>query len=96
MTTLAVRLLLVAGFVVYMAAVYLLIHIVFARLVRNPASPVLWFFSVVTNPLTRPVRPLLRPGASDARVRWTALAMYAIVWVIIKGLLAHIHGGASQ
>jgi uncharacterized protein YggT (Ycf19 family) len=71
----------VVPFVFFMAAIYLALHIVFVRLVSAPGSPVLWFFGVVTGPLTRPVRRLLAPGASDTRVRFVALAVYTGLWL---------------
>jgi hypothetical protein len=67
--------------VFFMAAIYLALHIVFDRLLSSAASPVLWFFGVVTGPLTRPVRRLLAPGTSEARVRFVALAVYAGLWL---------------
>jgi len=92
LVTLFIRLLLVAGFLAYMAGIYLLIHVVFARLIRNPESPVLWFFSVITGPLTRPVRAFLPPGASEARLRWVALGVCAAIWVLTKVVLAQMRG----
>jgi uncharacterized protein YggT (Ycf19 family) len=67
--------------VFFMAAIYLALHILFARFVVGPASPVLWFFGVVTGPLTRPVRKFLAPGTPEARVRVVALAVYVILWL---------------
>lgn len=92
MGTVFIRLLLVLGFLAYMAGIYLLIHIVFARLIRNPESPVLWFFSVITGPLTRPVRAFLPPGASEARLRWLALGVCAAIWLLTKVVLAQMRG----
>jgi hypothetical protein len=90
--TVFIRLLLVLGFLAYMAGIYLLVHIVFVRLIRNPESPVLWFFSVVTGPLTRPVRALLPPGASESRLRWVALGTCAAIWLLTKIVLAQMRG----
>lgn len=92
MDTFLIRLLLVVGFLAYMAGIYLLVHIVFVRLVRNPESPVLWFFSVVTGPLTRPVRALLPPGTPEARLRWIALGTCAAIWLLTKVVLAQMRG----
>ena len=92
MTTFFIRLLLVAGFLAYMAGIYLLVHIVFARLIRDPASPVLWFFSVITGPLTRPVRAFLPPGAPQSRVRWLALGVCAAIWLVTKVVLVRMGG----
>jgi uncharacterized protein YggT (Ycf19 family) len=74
--------------VFFMASVYLGLHIVFARLVRTPGSPVLWFFAVVTGPLTRPVRALLPPGTPDRQVRMVALVVYVTLWLGVRVLLA--------
>jgi hypothetical protein len=82
---LGVRLLLLAytvvPFVFFMAAIYLALHIVFARLVPNPASPVRWFFAVVTGPLTRPVRAWVAPGSPEPRIRLLALGIYVALWL---------------
>lgn len=85
MGELAVRLLLLANVVVplvfFMAAVYLALHIAFARLVTSPGSPVLWFFGVVTGPLTTPIRRYLAPGTSERRVRLVTFAVYVALWL---------------
>jgi hypothetical protein len=78
------RLLVLAWFVAYMAAIYLLLHIVVARLARSPGSRVLWFFGVVTGPLTRPVRAMLPAGTPEARVRWVTLAVLAGIWLATR------------
>jgi uncharacterized protein YggT (Ycf19 family) len=93
MDALLIRLVLIVGFLAYMGAIYLLLHIIFARLIHGAESRTLWFFSVVTRPLTRPVRRFLPPGASDARVRVIALCAYAAVWVVTKMLVAQLRGG---
>jgi uncharacterized protein YggT (Ycf19 family) len=66
----------------FMASIYLALHIAFARLIANRDSPVLWFFSVVTGPLTRPVRALLPAGMAEPRIRSVALAIYAGLWLL--------------
>jgi hypothetical protein len=85
MSELSLRLYLLSSVVIpfmfFMAAIYLGLHVVFARLVSSPASPVLWFFGVVTGPLTRPVRSFLAPGAPEARVRLVSLAVYVVLWL---------------
>ena len=72
----------------FIATVYLALHMVFARLIANRESPVLWFFSVMTNPLTRPVRALLPHGASETRVRAVALGVYVMLWMLVRVILA--------
>jgi uncharacterized protein YggT (Ycf19 family) len=58
------------------------VHIVFARLISAPQSQVLAFFSVVTAPLTWPVRRLLPPSTAEARVRTVALVVYLALWIV--------------
>ncbi len=87
-----IRVILILGFLAYMAAVYLLLHIAFARFIHGPESRTLWFFSVVTRPLTRPVRPFLAPGTPETRVRLIALGVYAVFWLITKILVAQMRG----
>ena len=79
MYELAYRLLVIAWFVGYMAAVYLALHIAVAWLSRSPESRLLWFFSIVTSPLTRRVRRLMPPEASENRVRLVALVASLLV-----------------
>lgn len=90
MDELPVRLYLFLTFVIplvfFMAAVYLALHIAFAGLVRTPGSPALWFFGVVTGPLTRPIRGWLAPGTPETRVRVVALAVYAGLWLISRAV----------
>jgi uncharacterized protein YggT (Ycf19 family) len=74
-------------FLFMMATVYLAVHILVARLIRSPQSQVLWFFGVVTGPLTRPVRACLPPGTADSRVRAVALVVYLVLWVVTDRVL---------
>jgi hypothetical protein len=66
MDALIYRLLLLISFVAYMAAIYLALHIVVARFSRTPGSRLLWFFSVLTAPLTYGIRVLLPSGITDS------------------------------
>lgn len=66
-----------------MAVVYLALHKIVARFSRKPGSKLLWFFSVVTAPLTRPVRKWLAPGAAEDRIVSSALIFYALLWLFI-------------
>jgi hypothetical protein len=92
----AVRLLLLLNVIVpllfFMAWIYLLLHIVFARLIRRPESPVLWFFDTVTGPLTRPVRSLLPIGTPEPRVRTISLVVYLLLWIVARVVLHQIAG----
>lgn len=78
----------VVPLVFFMASVYLLLHVLFARFITRPDSPVLWFFTVVTGPLTRPVQAFLAPGAPERRVRLVALGVYVALWLSSRILLA--------
>ena len=78
--------------VFFMAATYLTLHIVFARFVTAPGSPVLWFFGVVTGPLTCPVRAMLRPGTPESRVRSIALALYVGCWLVSRAFFVWLRG----
>ena len=76
-----------------MAWIYLALHMVFARLVRRPDSLVLWFFGVVTGPLTRPLRALLPSGTPEPRVRAVSLAAYVGLWLALRALLIWLGAG---
>jgi uncharacterized protein YggT (Ycf19 family) len=96
---LGLRLVLLANavipFVFFMAAIYLALHIVLARLVTSPANPVLWFFGVVTGPLTRPVRRFLAPAKPDRHVRLVALMIYVALWLASRAFFVWL-GGSRQ
>jgi len=78
----------------FMASVYLALHVLFARFVTRPESPVLWFFSVVTRPVTRPVAALLPAGTPEPRVRLVSLAVYAALWIATRVILTATVAGA--
>jgi hypothetical protein len=85
-------LLVVLWFLSYMAGIYLALHIAVARFSRAPDSRLLWFFSVVTGPLTRPVRALMPPGTTEARVRLVALGAYIALLIAARVALASLGG----
>ena len=70
-------------FICFVAVVYLGLHIVFSRLISRSDSKILWFFSIITLPLTRPVRAWFVPGATESRLRFVALVFYVVLWVLI-------------
>src|SRR5262245_10254376 len=78
----------VVPLVFFMAAVYLMAHIAFATFASTPGSPVMWFFGVVTGPLTRPVRAWLAPGTPEPRVRLVALGIYSALWLVSRAFFA--------
>jgi hypothetical protein len=72
-------------FVFFMASVYLALHIIVARLLpANRPSATLWFFSVVTGPLTRPVRAFMPAGTPERRVRLVSLGFYVALWLVSR------------
>jgi hypothetical protein len=77
------RLLVLLRFLCFVALVYLSLHVIFARLISKSDSKVLWFFSVLTGPLTWPVRAWFVPDASESRVRLTAIVAYGLLWVVV-------------
>lgn len=80
MSDLIYRLSVLLWFLAYTASVYLVLHILVARFSRKPESRLLWFFGVVTRPLIWPIRKLVPNGTSEARLRWLALGLYAVIW----------------
>jgi hypothetical protein len=78
----------------FMAWIYLALHVVFARFIGDPTSPVLWFFAIVTGPLTRPVRALLPRATPEPRVRLVSLGVYFALWVVARVVLAGLMGPA--
>jgi hypothetical protein len=99
MDQLGLRLLVLLNVVVplvfFMAALYLALHIVFARLIGRPDSPVLWFFSVVTGPLTRPVRAILGHGMAESQLRMVSLVVYVVLWITARVVLHQLTGAGS-
>jgi uncharacterized protein YggT (Ycf19 family) len=91
--TLLVRVL--VPFLFMMASVYLAVHIAFARLIGSPESQVLAFFTVVTSPLTRPVRAFLPVGTDEGRVRVVALAVYVVLWITTDWLARSLGSAMS-
>jgi hypothetical protein len=77
------RLLVLLRFLCFVALVYLMLHVIFSRLISKPDSKILWFFSILTMPLTWPIRVWLTSKVSDARLRYVALVVYGLLWIII-------------
>jgi hypothetical protein len=83
MTESALKLLLLVRFLCFVAVIYLGLHIIFSRLISRADSKVLWFFSVITSPLTWPVRTWIAPNVDEPRLRLTALVIYGLLWLIV-------------
>lgn len=75
-------------FVFFMASVYLALHLLVVSLARRPDSPLLWFFRVVTGPLTRPVRAFAPAQTSESRSLAIALAVYVTAWLGSRALIS--------
>jgi hypothetical protein len=83
MTESALQLLVLVRFLCFVAVIYLGLHIFFSRLISRSDSKILWFFSVITLPLTTPVRALFVPGTPESRLRFVALVFYVVLWVLL-------------
>jgi len=70
-------------FFCFMAVFYLALHKLVAHLSRKSGSKLLWFISVVTAPLIRPVKKWSRPDTPDDRIISAALVFYALLWLLL-------------
>ena len=77
----ALRILLLVRLVAFIGVLYLALHILVARMSTKPGSRLLWFFEVLTGPLTRAVARVAGPETPPARLRWWALAAIGAIWV---------------
>lgn len=85
-------LLVLAWFLAYMGAIYLGLHMLLARLIRNRESRLLWFFTVVTAPLIRPVRAVLPAGTPEGRLRAITLGALVALWLGLRLALGRMGG----
>jgi hypothetical protein len=69
-----------------MALFYLALHKIVSRFSQKPNSKLLWFFSVVTAPLTRPVRAWSMPSASDDQLLSRSLLFYGFLWLVLVSM----------
>ena len=92
MANLSYRLLVLVWFVAYLSAIYLVLHMLVARFSRKPGSRLLWFFSVVTSPLTWPVRAAFGTHLSEPRARLIAFGGYVVLWIVARMLLDRMGG----
>jgi uncharacterized protein YggT (Ycf19 family) len=92
MNELIYRLLVLIWFLSYMAAIYLALHMIVARFTRAPDSRLLWFFSVITRPLTRPVRAWAPASTSEGRVLLATLVVLVALWLGTRLLLSTMGG----
>ena len=80
------QVLLLARFLCFMAVFYLALHSIVARLSRKPGGKVLWFFGVLTAPLTAPVRAWAMGDLSDRQVLARSLLLYVFLWICLIAL----------
>jgi len=66
-----------------MAVFYLALHKIVARVSRKPDSKLLWFFEVLTAPLTWPVKRFSNPDATDKQIISYALIFYTLLWMLL-------------
>ena len=92
MADLLYRAVILLWFVAYMSVIYLGLHLIVTRFARSPESRLLWFFSIVTGPLTRPVRAILPAGTNLTRIRLVALLFYGILWLALRTMLGELSG----
>jgi hypothetical protein len=75
------KILLLLRLAAFIAVFYLALHLLVARWSRKPGSRLLWFFDVLTAPLTGWVAKLAPAGTPPSRLRLYALAAFAVVWL---------------
>lgn len=80
------QILLLARFFCFLAVVYLVLHKIVCRLSKKPDSKLLWFFSVLTAPLLRPVRAWTMPEITDAQLLSRSLIFYTLLWLLLIAL----------
>jgi uncharacterized protein YggT (Ycf19 family) len=90
------QILVLARFLCFMAIFYLALHTLVFRFSQKPNSKLLWFFSVLTEPLTRPVRALIAVEMPEQRVRLIALVFYGVLWFVAIALSRMMAGFSEQ
>lgn len=80
------QILFLARFLCFMAVFYLALHKIVSSMSKKPNSKLLWFFSVVTAPLTYPVRAWTMPGMTDEQLLSRSLVFYALLWLLFIAL----------
>ena len=77
------QILLLLRFFCFMAVFYLALHKIVARLSRKPDSKLLWFFGVLTAPLTLLVKRYSSPDATDDQIVSYSLIFYGLLWMVL-------------
>jgi uncharacterized protein YggT (Ycf19 family) len=96
MSEMLFQLIVLLRFLCFMALFYLMLHILVSRIIKKPENKVLWFFSVLTEPLTRPVRALIEVEMPEQRVRLIALVFYGVLWFVAIALSRVMAGLSGQ
>ena len=96
MNELFLQLIVLLRFLCFIALFYLMLHILVSGIIKRPENKVLWFFSVLTQPLTRPVRAWVAVDMPEQRVRLIALVLYGALWLVAIALTRTITGLSQQ
>jgi hypothetical protein len=96
MNRFVLQLVVLLRFICFIPLFYLMLHILVSRIITRPEHKVLWFFSVLTGPLTRPVRVWLSGDVPEQRLRWIALMFYGVLWLVAVALTRLISGPSPQ
>ena len=96
MNEFALQVIVLFRFVCFIALFYLMLHILVSRVIKRTDHKVLWFFSVLTDPLTRPVRAWVAASLPEQRVRWMALIFYGMLWLVAVALTRLVAGSSQQ
>jgi hypothetical protein len=90
------QLIILLRFVCFIALFYLMLHILVSRVIKKPEHKVLWFFSILTGPLIRPVRVWVSGDVPEQRLRWIALMFYGVLWLIAVALTRTLSGSSPH
>lgn len=96
MNEVALQVIVLLRFICFIALFYLMLHILVSRVIKRPDHKVLWFFSVLTDPLTRPVRVWVPGDVPEQRLRLLALIFYGVLWLLGVGLTRIVAGLSQQ
>ena len=96
MSGLILQLVIILRFICFIALFYLMLHILVSGIIKKPEHKLLWFFSVLTGPLTRPVRVWARRDIPEQRLRWLALMFYGVLWLVAVALTRLLLGSSPQ
>lgn len=96
MNQFALQVIVLLRFICFIAVFYLMLHILVSRVIKRPEHKVLWFFSVLTGPLMRPVRVWVSSGLPEQRLRWIALMFYGVLWLVAVALTRLVSGSSPQ